>query len=79
MSYAFDKYRVANAFLWGAKNGYKEFCRSVVYNYAQVYYMPTRDVLAAISVMLLDPEGFEYEEYRQVKKMIEELMEETKL
>lgn len=79
MSYTFDKYRVANAFMWGAKNGYKEFCRSVIHNYAQVYYTPVSDVLAELSVMFIDPEGFEYDDYKKVKIMLKELMEETKL
>lgn len=77
MSQKFDKYRVANAFMWGAVNSHKEFCRNIVYNYAQVYYTPVKDVLACISVMLLDPEGFEYEEYRKVKIMLIELMKEA--
>ena len=32
MSYTCDKYRAANAFQYGAINGYKEFCRNIVYN-----------------------------------------------
>lgn len=77
MSYTFDKYRVANAFRYGAINGHKELCRNIVYNYAQVYYTPVKDVLAAISVMFIDPEGFEYEDYRKIKLMINELMKEA--
>lgn len=72
MSYTFDCYR------YGAINGYKEFCRNIVYNYAQVYYKPVKDVLAEFSVMFIDPEGFEYDDYRKIKIMIKELMEETK-
>ena len=79
MSYTFDKYRVANAFLYGATNGYKEFCRNVVYNYAQVYYTPVSDVLAEISVMFMDSEGFEPDDYKKIKIMLQELMEEAKL
>lgn len=77
MSYRLDKYRVANAFMWGAVNGYKDFCRNIVHNYAQVYYTPVKDVLACISVMFIDPEGFEYEDYRKIKLMINELMKEA--
>ena len=78
MSYTLDKYRIANAFQYGAVNGYKEFCRNVVHNHAQVYRKPVRDVLAGISVMFIDPEGFEYDDYRKIKIMIKDLMEETK-
>lgn len=79
MSYTCDKYRAANAFQYGAINGYKEFCRNIVYNYAQVYYKPVRDVLAELSVMFIDPEGFEYDDYKKIKIMLRELTEETKL
>lgn len=79
MIYTFDKYRVANAFQYGAINGHKEFCRNIVRNYSQVYYKPVSDVLAELSVMFIDPEGFEYDEYRKIKIMLKELMEETEL
>ena len=78
MSYTFDSYRIANAFQYGAVNVHKEFCKNIVYNYAHVYRKPVRDVLAEMSVMLIDPEGFEYDDYRKIKIMIKELMEETR-
>ena len=78
MSYRFDKYRLANTFQYGAISGHKEFCRSIVYDFAQVYYKSVSDVLAELSVMFIDPEGFEYDEYRKIKIMLSELMEETK-
>ena len=78
MSYTFDKYRAANAFQYGAVNGHKEFCRNIVQNYAHVYYKSVSDVLAEISVMFINPEGFEYEDYRKIKIMLRELLEETK-
>lgn len=78
MSYTFDKYRVANAFQYGAVNGHKELCRNIVYNYAQVYYKPVSDVLAELSIMFIDSEGFEYDDYRKIRLMIKDLMEETK-
>ncbi|AVJ48903.1 hypothetical protein [Lactobacillus phage PMBT4] len=78
MSYAFDCYRIANAFQYGAVNGHKEFCRNIVYNYAHVYRKPVRDVLASISVMFINTEGFEYDDYRNIKIMIKDLMEEAK-
>lgn len=79
MNYTFDKYRVANAFQYGAINGHKEFCRNIVRNYSQVYYKPVSDALAELSVMFIDPEGFEYDEYRKIKIMLKKLMEETEL
>lgn len=79
MIYTFDKYRVTNAFQYGAINGHKEFCRNIVRNYSQVYYKTVSDVLAELSVMFIDPEGFEYDEYRKIKIMLKELMEETEL
>lgn len=78
MSYTFDSYRIANAFQYGAVNGHKEFCKNIVYNYAHVYRKTVRDVLAEMSVMFIDPEGFEYDDYRKIKIMIKELMEETR-
>lgn len=78
MSYIFDSYRIANAFQYGAVNGHKEFCKNIAYNYSHVYRKSVRDVLADISVMFIDPEGFEYDEYRKIKIVIKELMEETK-
>lgn len=79
MSYTFDSYRIANAFQYGAVNGYKKLCKNIVYNYAHVYRKPVRDVLASISVMFINTEGFGYDDYRKIKIMIRELMEEAKL
>lgn len=78
MSYTFDSYRIANAFQYGAVNVHKELCKNIVYNYAHVYRKTVMDVLAEISVMFISPEGFEYDDYRKIKIMIKELMEETK-
>lgn len=78
MSYTFDSYRIANAFQYGAVNSYKGLCKNIVYNYAHVYRKNVRDVLAEMSVMFIDPEGFEYDDYRKIKIMIKELMEETR-
>ena len=39
-------------------------------NYAHVYRKPVRDVLAMISVGLMDPTGFSYKDYHKVKEMI---------
>lgn len=77
MSYTFDRYRVANAFQYGAINGYKEFCRNIVQNYAHVYHKSVSDVLAEISIMFMDSNGFEPEEYKKIKIMINELMKEA--
>lgn len=78
MSYTFDCYRIANAFQYGAVKGHKDFCRNIVHNHAHVYRKPVSDVLAILSVMFIDPEGFEYDDYRKIKIMIKELMEETR-
>lgn len=78
MSYTFDSYRIANAFQYGSVKGHKDFCRNIVYNHAHVYRKPVRDVLASLSVMFINPEGFKYDDYRKIKIMIKELMEETR-
>ncbi|AAV30205.1 hypothetical protein X813_gp44 [Lactobacillus phage LL-Ku] len=78
MSYTFDSYRIANAFQYGAVNGHKELCKNIVYNYAHVYRKPVKDVLAGISVAFMDSEDFRPEDYRKIKIMLKELMEEAK-
>ena len=59
-----------NSYLQAALEGREQACREIVTNYAHVYRKPVIDVLAMISVGLMDPTGFGYKDYHQVKEII---------
>lgn len=65
-----DQIRMMNAYLQAALEGREQVCQEIVVNYAHVYRKPVRDVLAMISVGLMDPSGFEYDEFHKVKEVI---------
>lgn len=65
-----EQIRMMNAYLQAALEGREQVCREIVNNYAHVYRKPVKDVLAMISVGLMDPTGFEYKDYHKVKEMI---------
>ena len=65
-----EQIRMMNAYLQAALEGSEQACREIVVNYAHVYRKPVRDVLAMISVGLMDPTGFSYKDYHKVKEMI---------
>lgn len=65
-----EQIRMMNAYLQAALEGREQTCREIVNNYAHVYRNPVKDVLAMISVGLMDPTGFEYKDYHKVKEMI---------
>lgn len=65
-----EQIRMMNAYLQASLEGREQACRDIVNNYAHVYRKPVRDVLAMISVGLMDPTGFEYKDYHKVKEMI---------
>lgn len=70
--------RIANAFAQAAVEGRYEQCRGVIANFAHVYRKPTKAVLIAISVMLMDPTDYSYADYDKIKRTIIEMMEETR-
>ena len=59
-----------NSYLQAALEGREQACRDIVNGYAHVYRKPVRDVLAMISVGLMDPTGFGYKDYHKVKEII---------
>lgn len=65
-----EQIRMMNAYLQAALEGREQDCKEIVVNYAHVYRKPVRDVLAMISVGLMDPTGFSYKDYHKVKEMI---------
>ena len=65
-----EQIRMMNAYLQAALEGREQVCQEIVYNYAHVYRKPVRDVLAMISVGLMDPTGFSYKDYHKVEEMI---------
>lgn len=65
-----EQIRMMNAYLQAALEGREQACRDIVNNYAHVYRKPVKDVLAMISVGLMDPTGFSYKDYHKVKEMI---------
>lgn len=65
-----EQIRMMNAYLQAALEGREQVCREIVNNYAHVYRKPVKDVLAMISVGLMDPTGFSYKDYHKVKEMI---------
>lgn len=65
-----EQIRMMNAYLQAALESREQACREIVVNYAHVYRKPVRDVLAMISVGLMDPTGFSYKDYHKVKEMI---------
>ena len=65
-----EQIRMMNAYLQAALEGREQVCRDIVVNYAHVYRKPVRDVLAIISVGLMDPTGFSYKDYHKVKEVI---------
>lgn len=69
-----DSILMINSFARAAKNGQVQFCKDIVYGYAHVHRKPVKDVLALISVILMDSTGFEYKEYHDIKDVIRELM-----
>lgn len=62
-----EQIRMMNAYLQAALEGREQVCPE---NYAHVYRKPVRDVLAMISVGLMDPTGFSYKDYHKIKEMI---------
>ena len=65
-----EQIRLMNAYLQAALEGREQACRDIVINYAHVYRKSMMDVLAMISVGLMDPTGFSYKDYHKVKEMI---------
>lgn len=73
-----DWIRFANSFAEWAKTGAKGVCKSIVADYAHVTRKPARGVLTALSVSLMNPAGFGYDEYNKIRNMITDLMNEVK-
>ncbi|ADQ61257.1 hypothetical protein LOB55_03715 [Lactobacillus delbrueckii subsp. lactis] len=65
-----EQIRMMNAYLQAALEGREQVCQEIVYNYAHVYRKPVRDVLAMISVGLMDPTGFSHKDYHKIKEMM---------
>lgn len=78
MTKRMDTYRIANAFQQAAISGHYEQCRNIVANFAHVYREDYQSVLTMVSVMLMDPTGYSYADYDKVKRMIIDMMEETR-
>lgn len=68
----------AGAFARNAIEGQRTACKEIVANYAHVYRKPPKAVLIAISVMLMDPTDYSYGDYSEIKRMIIEMLEETR-
>ena len=64
----------AKAYARNAIEGHREACEGLVANYAHVYRKPPKAVLIAISVMLMNPADYSYDDYRKIKEMIRKLM-----
>lgn len=73
-----DWYRVANSFARWATEDHLEACQLIVTDYAHVERVSPRDVLTRLSVSLMDPTGFDYEEYNKIRSTIKDLMKEAK-
>ena len=58
----------AKAYSGNAIGGHREACKEIVVNYAHVYRKPSKAVLIAISVMLMDPADYSYADYDKIKK-----------
>lgn len=71
-------YLFAETYARNAIGGHREACKEIVVNYAHVYRKPTKAVLIAISVMLMDPTDYSYADYDKIKRTIIEMMEETR-
>mgnify|MGYP003585321375 CR=1 FL=1 len=71
-------YLFAESFAKCAIEGRREACNEIVANYAHVYRKPPKAVLIAISVMLMNPADYSYADYDKIKRMIVEMMEETR-
>ena len=68
----------AEAYARSAIEGHREACKEILANYAHAYRKPPKDVLIAISVMLMDPTDYSYADYQKIKRTIIEMMEETR-
>lgn len=66
------------AYARSAIEGCRDACEEIVANHAHVYRKSPKAVLIAISVMLMDPADKSYSDYDKIKRMIIEMMEETK-
>lgn len=64
----------AEAYARNAIEGHREACKEIVANYAHVYRKPPKDVLVTISVMLMNPSDYSYDDYRKIKETIRKLM-----
>lgn len=64
----------AEAYARSAIEGRREACKELVVNCAHVYRKPPKDVLVAISVMLMDPANYSYADYDKIKRTIIEMM-----
>lgn len=65
-----DFMRLANSFAKFAVEGYQEPCERLICDYAQAYRKRALDVYTALSVSLMDPAGFDYQEYRAIREML---------
>lgn len=72
-----DWYRLANSFARWATEGQREACKQIVDNYAHIERVAPRGVLTRLSVSLMDPTGFDYDEYNKIRSTIKELMKEA--
>ena len=68
----------AKAYARNAIGDCREACKEIVADYAHVYREPTKAVLIALSVMLMNTADYSYADYSKVKKVIVEMMEETR-
>lgn len=68
----------AEAYARNAIEGHRDACKEIVANYAHVYRKSPKAVLIAISVMLMNQADYSYADYDKVKRMIIEMMEETR-
>ena len=71
-------YLFAETYARNAIGGRREACKELVANYAHVYRKSPKAVLIAISVMLMNPANYSYDDYRKIKRTIAEMMEETR-
>ena len=68
----------AETYARNAIDGHRTACKEIVVNYAHVYRKQPKEVLIAISVMLMSPADYSYAEYDKIKRTIVEMMEETR-
>ena len=71
-------YLFAEAYAKNAIEGHRETCKEITANYAHVYRKQPKAVLIAISVMLMNPANYSYDDYRKIKRTIAEMMEKTR-